>query len=110
MTRVRCGWCDKAMNWCRWVRHQRRKHGNFAPFILAPRRTTMTDHDDLNLLPGGVQLLGTARCSEAEPQCCSVGRTEAGDVMLANHQGERFTIPAGEVMATAALMLKTTQP
>jgi hypothetical protein len=95
MTRVRCGWCDKAMPARRWLRHERRKHHGFAPFALALKEAPM--HDDLNLLPGGVQLLGTARCSEAEPQCCSVGRTEAGDLVLANHRGERFTIPAGEV-------------
>jgi hypothetical protein len=68
------------------------------------------DHDDLNLLPGGVQLLGTARCSEAEPQCCSVGRTEAGDLVLANHAGQAFTVPAGEVLEVLTLALRGLAP
>ena len=60
-------------------------------------------------LPPG-QLIGIARCSEAEPQCVAVVRNDDGDVTLVNQVGGRLHIPAGEVMATAALMLKTTQP
>jgi hypothetical protein len=41
--------------------------------------------------------LGTARCSEAEPQCTDVYRNLAGDLILADHHGARFVIPAGEV-------------
>jgi hypothetical protein len=54
-------------------------------------------------------LLGIARCSEAEPQCTAVQRRPNGDIILANHVGAQLLIPAGEVMATAALMLKTTE-
>jgi hypothetical protein len=61
-------------------------------------------------LPDGATLLGVAKCSEAEPQCQAVARMPNGDVVLANHVGWQYKIPAGEVMATAALMLKTTEP
>jgi hypothetical protein len=55
-------------------------------------------------------LLGVARCSEASPQCTAVQRRDNGDLVLANQVGAQFKIPAAEVLATAALMLKTTQP
>lgn len=61
-------------------------------------------------LPADAVLLGIARCSEAEPQCTAVARRHNGDLILANLVGGRFLIPAGEVMATAALMLKTSEP
>jgi hypothetical protein len=60
-------------------------------------------------LPRDVTLLGIARCSEASPQCTAVARRPNGDIVLANHDGATLVIPAGEVMATAALMLKTTE-
>jgi hypothetical protein len=44
-----------------------------------------------------VHALGVARCSEAEPQCTWVGRTDAGDLVLDDADGNRFVIPAGEV-------------
>jgi len=42
-------------------------------------------------------ILGIARCSEAEPQCTAVARRENGDIILANHVGAQFLIPAVEV-------------
>ena len=54
-------------------------------------------------------LVGIARCSEASPQCTAVQRRPNGDLVLANHVGAQFVIPADEVMGTAALMLKTTE-
>jgi hypothetical protein len=54
-------------------------------------------------------LLGIARCSEASPQCTAVQRRPNGDIILANHVGAQLLIPAGEVTATATLMLKTTE-
>lgn len=62
---------------------------------------------DLNLLPAGhpdVTFLGTARCSEADPQCVSVGRLENGDLVLANIDGQVFKIPAGEAQGVFALI------
>lgn len=50
-----------------------------------------------DFLPPNTQLLGTAKCVEAEPQCVSVGVTDDGDLVLANHLGQQFTIPAGEI-------------
>lgn len=60
-------------------------------------------------LPADATLLGVAKCSEAEPQCTYVTRRTNGDVILMNQVGGRLVIPAGEVMATAALMLKTSE-
>jgi hypothetical protein len=51
-------------------------------------------------------LLGIARCSEASPQCTAVQRRDNGDLVLANHVGAQFVIPASEVAETAALMAK----
>jgi hypothetical protein len=61
------------------------------------------------VLPTDTTLIGIAACSEASPQCTAVARKPNGDLVLANHVGAQFLIPAGEVMATAALMLKTTE-
>jgi len=48
-------------------------------------------------LPLDARLLGVARCSEAEPWCTAVGHNDAGDLLLADTDGNSFTIPAGEV-------------
>jgi hypothetical protein len=53
--------------------------------------------DNPRQLLGDARLLGVARCSEAEPQCTAVGRTPAGDLVLADGDGNRFTVPAAEV-------------
>lgn len=60
-------------------------------------------------LPKDAILVGVARCSEASPQCLAVTRNDQGDITLINQVGGRLQIPAGEVMATAALMLKTAE-
>jgi hypothetical protein len=62
-----------------------------------------------NQLPPDAMILGIARCSEQTPQCTAVARRPNGDIILANHVGAQLVIPASEVMATAALMLKTTE-
>ena len=58
-------------------------------------------------LDSDATLVGIARC--ANNSCTAVQRRPNGDIILANHVGARLVIPAGEVMATAALMLKTTE-
>ena len=72
----------------------------------------MIDHE-MNLLPKSlhrkVTFLGTARCSEASPQCVSVGRLENGDTVLANIDGQVFKIPAAEV-AEVLRLAQQTQP
>ena len=68
---------------------------------------------DLNLLPAGhpdVAFLGTARCSEAEPQCVSVGRRDNGDIVLANIDGQVFKIPAGEAIGVFTLIAQGLRP
>jgi hypothetical protein len=37
--RVQCRTCGKIMLAWRWLRHERRKHGGFAPYALITRRT-----------------------------------------------------------------------
>lgn len=59
----------------------------------------------LNYLPGGVQLLGTTRCSEASPQCLSVGRNSDGDLVLANHRGEVLTATSVEFVEAVEIAL-----
>jgi hypothetical protein len=54
-------------------------------------------------------LLGVAQCSSGSNSCTAVQRRDNGDLVLANHVGLQFVVPAAEVMATAALMLKTTE-
>jgi hypothetical protein len=44
------------------------------------------------------QLIGIARCSESEPFCTAVQRRDNGDIVLANHVGAQFVIPAAEVV------------
>src|SRR5215207_900240 len=77
------------------------------------RKKAMIDHET-NLLPKNlhrkVTFLGTARCSEASPQCISVGRLENGDTVLANIDGQVFKIPAGETEGVAALISQALQP
>jgi len=49
-------------------------------------------------------LIGTARCSEATPQCTDVHRNEQGDIMLSNGDGQLIQIPAGEWTAVLELL------
>lgn len=41
------------------------------------------------------QYIGTARCSEQEPQCTEVRADGLGNILLSNESGT-ITIPAGE--------------
>lgn len=55
-------------------------------------------------LPPDAELVGVARCSEAEPQCVAVARKPNGDLVLANHVGAQLLIPAAEVLQVLTLM------
>jgi len=48
--------------------------------------------------------VGTARCSEAEPQCTDVWRNDNGDIVLSNHHGQSITIPLAEWDQVQALI------
>lgn len=67
--------------------------------------------ETLNLLPtdlGEVAFHGTARCSESEPYCVSVGtEVDTGDLILANQVGGMLKIPAAEVIGVFALIAKS---
>jgi hypothetical protein len=55
-------------------------------------------------------LLGVARCSEAEPQCTYVSKRPNGDLVLGNHVGAQFVIPAGEALEVLTLALRGLAP
>lgn len=66
---------------------------------------------DLNLLPKSSQRVtfhGTARCSEASPQCISVGTVvDTGDLVLADVDGQTFKVPAAEKLAVFTLIAQS---